>query len=351
MADVQIKGLAKTFGGSPILRHVDLTVPSGRLVAILGASGSGKTTLLRLLCGFERADAGAIEIGGTAMCKPGLHVPPAQRNIGYVAQEGSLFPHLTVAANVTFGLPRSLRRSLREAEELLEMVGLPSSFAHRAPHELSGGEQQRVALARALAPAPKLVLLDEPFSALDAALRIETRQAVIAALAEAKATALLVTHDQSEALSMGEEIAVLRKGSFVQVATPEVLYRKPVDAELAKFVGEAVLLPGVVDVNHVTCALGRLRLAASIPMGNADVMVRPEQIRILPNSKSGIVKARVLAATYYGHDASVRLSIAEVNTIIVARISSQTMPQPGSEVGLWVEGTVVAYSCGASSHS
>ena len=344
LADVQIKGLAKTFGGSPILHDIDLAVPAGKLVAILGASGSGKTTLLRLIGGFERADAGVIEIGGVAVCKPGLHVPAARRNIGYVAQEGSLFPHLSVAANVTFGLPRSSRKSLRKSEELLEMVGLPASFARRSPHELSGGEQQRVALARALAPAPRLILLDEPFSALDAALRVETRQAVIAALAEAKATALLVTHDQSEALSMGQEIAVLRQGRFVQVATPELLYRKPVDPELAKFVGEAVLLPGVVDVDHVICALGRLRLAERLSKGNVEVMVRPEQIRILPSSKSGIVKASVLGVTYYGHDADLRLLLSGVDEPIVARISARALPQAGSEVGLWVEGTVMAYA-------
>lgn len=351
MAEVHIRGLAKSFRGNPVLRHVDLTVPSGKLVAILGASGSGKTTLLRLLSGFEHADDGMIDIGGIRVCGPGLHVPPARRNIGYVAQEGALFPHLCVADNITFGLHKSLRRQQHKAEELLEMVGLSISYARRSPHELSGGEQQRVALARALAPAPRLVLLDEPFTALDAALRVETRQAVMAALAEAKATALLVTHDQSEALSMGEQIAVLRHGAFVQVAAPEILYNCPVDAELAQFVGEAVILPGFVDGDQVACALGRLMLAAPMLNGNAEIMLRPEQIRIVSRSNAGTIKARVLSMTYYGHDASARLSLEETKTIITARISGQMAPQIGAVVGLRVEGTVMAYANGVTGNS
>ena len=309
MAEVRISGLTKAFGGTPILRGVDLVVPSGALFAILGASGSGKTTLLRLLGGFERADLGTIEIDGRQVSGPGLHVPPEKRQIGYVTQEGSLFPHLTVAANVVFGLPRRQRRDRNKAEAMLESVGLPASYAARAPHELSGGEQQRVALARALAPQPKLVLLDEPFSALDASLRIETREAVAAILQAAGATALLVTHDQSEALSMGREVAVLRDGALAQVAPPEELYRQPVDAALAQFVGEAALLPGVVEGGFATCALGRLKLARAAPDGPADVMVRPEQIRFEPRARPGAVEGQVLAVTYYGHDASVAVAL------------------------------------------
>src|SRR5271166_210192 len=290
MADVRIAGLTKSFRGAPVLRGVDLVVPSGALFAILGASGSGKTTLLRLLSGFERADSGAIEIDGRQV-GAGVHVPPEKRQVGYVSQEGSLFPHLSVAANVVFGLARSQRRDRLKAEALLESVGLPSSYARRGPHELSGGEQQRVALARA--PAPKLVLLDEPFSALDAALRIETRQAVAAILEAAGATALLVTHDQSEALSMGRQVAVLRDGALAQVAAPETLYRQPVDRALAQFVGEAVLLPGLAAGGFATCALGRLGLAQLVPDGPVEVMVRPEQIRLESRTNAGSAKAQV----------------------------------------------------------
>jgi iron(III) transport system ATP-binding protein len=343
MADVRIAKLTKSFGGAPILRGFDLVVQSGALVAILGASGSGKTTLLRLLSGFECADSGIIEIDGQLVSGPGVHIPPERRRVGYVAQEGSLFPHLSVAANVVFGLARPQRRDHLKAEALLESVGLPASYADRAPHELSGGEQQRVALARALAPAPKLVLLDEPFSALDAALRIETRKAVAEALATAGATALLVTHDQSEALSMGRQVAVLRDGALAQVAAPETLYRQPADADLAQFVGEAVLLPGLAAGGVATCPLGRLRLALPMRDGPVDVMVRPEQIRFESRAHVGATAARVLSVTYYGHDASVLVSLDAGAQQITARVAGHTAPQPGAEVLLTVEGVVMAY--------
>jgi len=343
MADVRVAGLSKSFHGTPVLRGVDLVVPSGALYAILGASGSGKTTLLRLLSGFERADSGAIEIDGRQVSGPGVHVPPEKRQVGYVSQEGSLFPHLSVAANVVFGLARSQRRDRLKAEALLESVGLPSSYARRGPHELSGGEQQRVALARALAPAPKLVLLDEPFSALDAALRIETRQAVAAILEAAGATALLVTHDQSEALSMGRQVAVLRDGALAQVAAPEKLYRQPADAALAQFVGEAVLLPGLVAGGKATCALGRLQLALPAPDGPVEVMVRPEQIRFEPRPNAGAAKAQVRAVTYYGHDASIAVSLEVGGALVTTRVAGHMTPQQGAHVWLSVEGGVMAY--------
>src|SRR5271166_3722643 len=341
MADVRIAGLTKSFRGAPVLRGVDLVVPSGALFAILGASGSGKTTLLRLLSGFERADSGAIEIDGRQV-GPGVHVPPEKRQVGYVSQEGSLFPHLSVAANVVFGLARSQRRDRLKAEALLESVGLPASYANRAPHELSGGEQQRVALARALAPAPKLVLLDEPFSALDAALRIETRQAVAAILQAAGATALLVTHDQAEALSMGRQVAVLRDGVLAQVAAPETLYRQPADPALAQFVGDAALLPGVVVAGKATCALGRLQLALPASDGPVEVMVRPEQIRLETRTDDGVVRAQVLAVTYYGHNASVILSL-DGAVQVTARIAGHMAPEQGADVWLSVEGAVMVY--------
>lgn len=344
MADLRISALAKSFGGTAILRGVDLAVPSGALFAILGASGSGKTTLLRSLSGFERADSGTIEIDGRVVSGPGFHLPPEKRQVGYVTQEGSLFPHLAVAANVVFGLPPRDRRDRFRAETLLEMVGLPASFASRGPHELSGGEQQRVALARALAPRPKLVLLDEPFSALDASLRIETRQAVAAILRAAGATALLVTHDQSEALSMGREVAVLRDGVLAQVAPPEDLYRRPVDAALAQFIGEAALLPGDVAAGFAACALGRLELARVAADGPADVMVRPEQIRFVSPARPGAVEGRVLSVTYYGHDASVAVALNSGADTVTARVAGHMAPGEGASVWLSVEGPVMAYS-------
>ena len=343
MADLRITALTKTFGGTTILRGVDLFVPSGSLVTILGVSGSGKTTLLRLLSGFERADSGSIEIEGREVSGKSVHVPPERRRVGYVAQEGLLFPHLTVGENVVFGLPSRDRRDRARAEALIESVGLPASYMTRAPQELSGGEQQRVALARALAPAPKLVLLDEPFSALDAALRLETRQAVAAALAAAGATALLVTHDQSEALSMGIEVAVLRNGVLAQVAPPEELYRRPVDAPLAQFVGEAVLLPGTASGGFVACALGRLPLARAGAAGPVEVMVRPEQIRFGPSDRIGAVKAKVREITYFGHDASAHMSLEGDEMQVRVRVAGHMAPKPGTVAWLSVEDVVMAY--------
>ncbi len=343
MARLSVTQLTKTFGGKPVLKGVDLEVCAGALVAVLGSSGSGKTTLLRLICGFERADSGGVEIDGRIVTGAGVHAPPERRRIGYVAQEGSLFPHLTVFDNVAFGLPRSERRARARIEALLASVGLPAAYADRAPHQLSGGEQQRVALARALAPGPKLVLLDEPFSSLDAALRVETRQAVATALAASGATALLVTHDQSEALAMGSEVAVLRDGVLAQIATPETLYRQPVDAAMARFVGEAVILPGAVTADFATCALGRLPLARPVPDGPADVMVRPEQIRFVSTPNAEAPRARVVAVTFFGQDASVRLALVGGQEAIASRVPGHRAPRPGDEVRLSIEGTVMAY--------
>ena len=331
MTELAIDGLKKTLGSHVVLRGLDLTVESGGLVAILGASGSGKTTLLRCICGFERADEGSIRIGGAIVAGAKTHVPPERRRVGYVAQEGALFPHLNVADNIAFGLPRRLRRERRRVDELLELVGLPRSYASRGPQQLSGGEQQRVALARALAPDPELVLLDEPFSSLDAALRADTREAVTAALAHAGATALLVTHDQAEALSTGRQVAVLRDGRLAQVATPEILYRRPVDAELACFVGEAVLLPGVARGGRVACALGELKLDGSAPEGEVEAMIRPEQIRLSSIGEATEARAQVMAVTFFGHDAEVRLSLsgAEPPVALSARVLGHACPRPG----------------------
>ncbi len=218
MGKLEISHLSKSFGTTPVLRDITLSVPAGALVAILGASGSGKTTLLRLIAGFLRPDEGEIRLEGELISSPERCLRPEQRGIGYVAQEGTLFPHLTVAQNILFGLKRKDRKDRARVEYLLELVGLPIHYAMRPPQALSGGEQQRVALARALAPSPHLLLLDEPFSALDAGLRAETRAAVAQALKETHATAILVTHDQDEALSMGQMVGVMQQGRLAQWA-------------------------------------------------------------------------------------------------------------------------------------
>ncbi|MFC5521762.1 ABC transporter ATP-binding protein [Polaromonas jejuensis] len=350
MAELRIEGLRKNFGTHPVLSDLDLIVPAGEFVAILGPSGSGKTTLLRLVCGFERADGGTILLNQQTVSGPGVHLPPDRRRIGYVPQEGALFPHLSVVENIVFGLPRDQRRARYRVDELLEIVGLPASFANRAPQQLSGGQQQRVALARALAPQPALVLLDEPFSALDAALRVETRKAVADALSAAGATALLVTHDQSEALSMGHQVAVLWEGRLLQIAGPETLYRRPVTAELARFVGDAVLLPGIAAGGQVSCTLGTLPMMTDMPQGKVSVLLRPEQIRLGPSPRShtgtadSSIRAQVFDIAFYGHDACVRLHLATDGSLLTARVPGHRCPAQGQDVGLTVEGEVATFA-------
>ena len=255
--------LHKAFGDQSVLTGIDLTVPEGSLTAILGPSGSGKTTLLRVLAGFERSDRGVITLGDRVVEDGRRYVPPEERGIGYVPQEGALFPHLTVEKNIAFGLSRHERRDGRIAR-LAEMVGL-ADFVDRYPHQLSGGQQQRVALARALAIEPEVVLLDEPFSSLDAGLRASVRADVQRVLRHAGTTALLVTHDQDEALSMADYVAVIRHGRIGQTGTPQELYEHPVDPAMAEFLGDANLINGSVDSAVASTAARHRCRCARVP--------------------------------------------------------------------------------------
>ena len=343
MADLNCQGIAKSYGTRPVLSDVDLVVPEGTLTAILGASGSGKTTLLRIIIGFIAADAGSVAIGGKLVTEGGgVHIPADKRAVGYVAQEGALFPHLSVAENVAFGLPRAERKSTARIGEVLDMVGLDREYTHRRPHELSGGEQRRVALARALAPRPRLVLLDEPFSGLDAHLRTETRAAVLNALAAEGTTAVLVTHDQGEALSMGREVAVLQSGRLAQTATPSELYRAPVNLEVARFVGDAVVLPGQARGGVVECALGKLDARDASADGPVQVLVRPEQIRLV---ETGGVQAEVVGHTSFGAETVVRLLLADsAQTPVLAKTFDHQIPAGGDRVELVVVGPVAVFA-------
>jgi iron(III) transport system ATP-binding protein len=345
VAELRCTNVAKSYGAHNVLHDVDLVVPAGTLTAILGASGSGKTTLLRLIIGFIAPDRGAITIDGSVVSAAGgQHVAPDKREVGYVAQEGALFPHLTVARNVAFGLPRGERRTGTRTNEALELVGLGSGYADRRPHQLSGGEQRRVALARALAPKPRVVLLDEPFSGLDAHLRSETRAAVTSALAGAGATAVLVTHDQAEALSMGTEVAVLRSGRLAQTAAPTTLYRAPVDLDVARFVGDAVVVPGTAGSGVVDCVLGRLPTPDTGAAGKVQVMIRPEQIRLVPPVAGNAVPADVLGHSYYGPHSVVQLRLRDdTHTTLSTRTFDFPVPGAGEVVGVAVSGSVAVY--------
>jgi iron(III) transport system ATP-binding protein len=345
MAELRCRAVSASYGDREVLTGVDLVVPAGTLTAILGASGSGKTTLLRVVMGFIAPSAGVISLGPTVVADAGrVHVPPNKRAIAYVAQEGALFPHLDVAANVGFGLPRSERRHGNRVGDALELVGLDRSYAGRGPHELSGGEQRRVALARALAPRPAVVLLDEPFSGLDAALRAETRTAVLGALAAEGATAVLVTHDQGEALSTGREVAVLRNGRLAQTAAPDTLYHAPADLDVAHFVGEAVVVPGDARDGTVACTFGTLAVRGHRVAGRVQVMIRPEQIRVSEAAPGNGVAAKVLGHTFYGPETVLRLELADGSrTAVTARTFDGSGARTGDEVSLSVDTPVAVY--------
>ncbi len=358
MRRLTVTGLHKAFGTHPVLTGLDLDVPAGSFTAILGPSGSGKTTLLRLLAGFEQADAGSIAIGDRVVDGPGTsHVPPERRQIGYVPQEGALFPHLTVAANVGFGLP-ARRRAARTAE-LLAAVGL-TGMGSRYPHQLSGGQQQRVALARALAIRPEVVLFDEPFASLDAHLRASVRADVLEICRAAGTTAILVTHDQDEALSMADRIAVLRDGRIVQYAAPHELYTRPADPALARFVGDANIIDGQLTAaagqpGMVATILGSLPVSEDSGMtalaGPVTVLIRPEQLEIVAGPPDALdhpdcLAGRVIACDYYGHDAVVRVrpdGQTSGDEVIVRTTGGPQLPA-GASVLVRARGPVIAWA-------
>ncbi len=353
---LQVTDLTKSFNGNPVLRGVSLEIETGGITAVLGPSGCGKTTLLRLVAGFLRPDGGSIEIGGQPVSGQTRQVPPEQRRLGYLAQEGALFPHLTVAQNVAFGLPRRIRKNTGRLGELLELVSLDASLAGRYPHELSGGQQQRVALARTLAPQPRLVLLDEPFSALDASLRAETRSLVAAALAATGVTTLLVTHDQAEALSFADQIAIMRSGRLAQVGNPRQVYDDPVDLPTAEFIGETCTVPGLVHGEIASGALGDITVRR--PQGRlgfdgpAMLMLRPEQLeihRFEPSDGSMVrgVPAVVSSVDYFGHDCVVTAELPATAglpaTSVTCRLLGGDEVLPGARVSISVSGAALAY--------
>ncbi|MFE0700957.1 ABC transporter ATP-binding protein [Streptomyces sp. NPDC058872] len=344
MNELEVRRVVKGYGpGAPILDGLDLSVPGGALAAVLGPSGCGKTTLLRVIAGFLKADSGTVAVAGRTLSGPGVHLPPERRRIGIVPQEGALFPHLSVARNIAFGL-RGLDRAAKRSRvgEMLDLVGLPG-YGERMPHELSGGQQQRVALARALAPRPHLVLLDEPFSALDSGLRGVVRAEVRAVLRESGATGLLVTHDQQEALSTADLVAVLRDGRVAQCASPQQLYHRPVDPWLASFVGDAVLVPGTVEKDTATTVLGRVPLATT-PEGLREgvVLLRPEQLR-LTGPEEADVEGVVTEVRFFGHDAMITVAVDGLDRPVDIRTSGPLRQEPGRRVGVRLTGQATVH--------
>ncbi len=280
MTFLELSGVGKHYGATRALDAIDLAVAAGSRAAIVGPSGSGKTTLLRIIAGFEAPDAGRVVLGGDVLADGANAVPAHRRGIGFVPQDGALFPHLSVEGNIGFGLPRHAPRRAERIAELMGMVALDAALLARRPHELSGGQQQRVALARALAQRPRLMLLDEPFSALDTGLRASTRKAVAQLLGGAGITTILVTHDQSEALSFADQVGVMRAGRLVQSGTPLDLYQRPGDAAIASFLGDAIVLPAQLARGWADCALGRIAVDDGERSGPAHILLRPEQLRL-----------------------------------------------------------------------
>ena len=317
MGTVELDKVVKTYGATLAVAGAQLTVVSGEIVALLGPSGCGKTTLLRLIAGFEAPDAGQVRIGGEAVTGVAW-VPPEDRRVGMVFQDYALFPHLTVAENVAFGLPARRHGLCRRrpgdsrAAEGLAMVGLPG-FGRRYPHELSGGQQQRVALARALAPEPEIILLDEPFSAIDPLQRGAMREELGRILGATGTTVLLVTHDQEEALALADRVALMRDGKIVQVDAPEQLYHEPVDRWSAEFVGAA----NIVDRVRAE-ALG---LSLSAP--GDEVLVRPELVQLVCAAEG---EGEVVGREFRGHDVMYQVRFNDGTSLWSQRPSNEVVP-------------------------
>jgi iron(III) transport system ATP-binding protein len=348
MSHLVADGVWKGYDGRAVLQGVKLDVPAGSLTAVLGLSGCGKTTLMRVIAGFERAERGQVTLAGVTLDDGQTYVAPEARSIGYVPQEGALFPHLTVRENVGFGLSRRERRGPAVAS-LLEMVGI-APLERRLPHELSGGEQQRVALARALARGPQALLLDEPFSSLDAALRTHLREEVQALLRRQGVTTVLVTHDQEEALSLADSVAVLRDGTVVQQGSPAELYEQPVDERLASFLGAVNLVQASFLQGSAHTPLGSLALRGERPAGDGGVvMIRPEQLLIAPHegeSREGVLCGRVEQCRYYGHDALlyIRPEQPAEQDLLLARVHGEDALAVGTRVSVAAHGSTTALS-------
>ena len=336
---LEINDVSVSFGDTEVLSGISLKLESKQLLAVLGASGAGKSTLMRLIAGFDSVGGGSIVLDGGILSDSSKTVAPERRSIGIVPQDSALFPHLNVSQNIGFGLSGLSKEAKAErVGELLRLIRM-EEFASRMPQELSGGQVQRVALARALAPKPKLVLLDEPFSALDAELRGQLREEVRQVLRAEGATAVLVTHDQEEALSLADRVAVLREGKIIQVGSPSEIYNSPADVGIATFLGESVLVDGKVSGGKILTDLGSLSALNNVAEGATGVVaIRSENFYLQPNPTGD---SEVVGRVFFGHDALVEVQTPKLR--IRARSNGPFAPEVGMRVTVWVRGAVNFY--------
>jgi iron(III) transport system ATP-binding protein len=337
VSQIELRRAVKKYGSTTVLDGVGLTVPDGSITAILGRSGSGKTTLLRIIAGFERLDGGSLSLGVLTVDDGATAIPAQRRGIGYVPQDGALFPNLTAVANIGFGLHR---RERARAEELLDLVGL-AGLGQRRPHELSGGQQQRVALARAIAIRPTVLLLDEPFSSLDASMRVSVRRDVMRILSELGTTTVLVTHDQDEALSMADQVALLSDGRILAAETPRNLYQFPRSAAVASSLGEVNILRASLSGMIAQCSLGRVQLSHGGESTQGFVLVRAENIDVSVVEAPSTVQGRIVEFDFFGHDALTRVALTD-NTEILARVPGDRQFDIGQIVWVGARGPASA---------
>jgi iron(III) transport system ATP-binding protein len=319
--------ITKRFGDVLAVRDSDLCVERGEFVSLLGPSGCGKTTLLRLIAGFEYPDGGQISLEGRPVAGPGTWVAPEHRRVGMVFQDYALFPHLTVAENVGFGVARRARPG--RVAELLRLVGL-DGYQRRYPHELSGGQQQRVALARALAPRPAIVLLDEPWSNIDPLLRSTMRAELAKILRGVDVTVLFVTHDREEAFSLADRIALMREGRVIQTGVAEDVYFSPADRWAAEFVGVGNFVDGWLAGDLVETLVGRFPVANASAARDVQVLIRPELIELQPDPSG---PGEVVGREFRGHDVFYEVRLPDGRTLVSQRPSTEVV-ELGSRVAL-----------------
>lgn len=333
---IELSNISKTFGQTTVLDDISLKVKAGSRTAIVGPSGSGKTTLLRILAGFEIPDAGYISLGDNVLFDKHTFIPAHERGIGFVPQEGALFPHMKVGDNIAYGLKGAKEENRRRVAELMELVSLDTRLASHWPHEISGGQQQRVALARALAQKPALMLLDEPFSALDTGLRAATRKATADLLEQAGVASILVTHDQQEALSFASQIAVIRNGRFTQVGSPVDVYSRPVDEETALFLGDALIFQAQVHDGVARCCLGDVPVSNPQYSGSGRIMLRPEQLMMIAGQQRPTVT--ISEVDFTGHLSTLTLTSPDWPTALQVKTLSQQHWQKGASVRVMIQG-------------